>query len=280
MIPYRHFFLLGLALLWSPLFSQSFTEVAPTAGIQHVARNNAQMGTGLAWFDYDADGDEDLYAVGGLAGSALYRNNGDGTFTDVTAGSGIVVPDSNFTQGVVTGDIDNDGYRDIYISTLWNLPNYLFHNNGDGTFTNITMSSGIGADSLWVSSAAFGDFNLDGLLDLYTGGYVWFPALTYDSGGVPNGYAHRCMPNQLYLNNGNLTFTDVAGTYMVGDTGCALSVVFTDFDRDHDQDIFIANDFGEWVYPNGLYENSDPHAIHFRIHIRRRTDFRIWIWIA
>ncbi|MBK9451293.1 MAG: VCBS repeat-containing protein [Bacteroidetes bacterium] len=238
--------------------SQSgFVDVTSSSGVQHRGYNAMQMGGGSAWFDYDGDGDEDLIAVGGTGDNKLYRNDGAGSFTDVTvaAGLGNITWD---TQGVVTGDVDNDGFREIFISTMWHQPNLFFQNNGDGTFTDASVSSGIGLDSMWVSSAAFGDYDRDGLLDLYRGNYVWLGQAITDSSGQPIGYAHRCNGNSLFHNNGNGTFTDIGAQEMVNDTGCALSVVFTDYDLDNDPDILVANDFGMWVAPNGLYQNNYP----------------------
>ncbi len=251
--------MIGLAALLSGSFAiaqSGFVDATLSSGIAHRGYNAIQMGGGSAWFDYDGDGDEDLIAVGGRI-NKLYRNDGNGAFTDVTAAAGLggLLGD---TQGVVTGDVDNDGYREVFISTMWHQPNYFFHNNGDGTFTDVSVASGIGLDSMWVSSAVFGDFDSDGLLDLYRGNYVWHGEAIVDSTGQPIGYAHRCNPNSLFRNNGNGTFTDVGAQYAVNDTGCALSVVFSDYDSDHDVDIMVANDFGAWVAPNALYQNNYP----------------------
>lgn len=250
-----------LTLLAPDLWSQgTFTEVASSAGIQQKVFNRAEMAGGSAWFDYDQDGDEDLVLVGGETGNLLYQNQGNGTFSDVTVAAGFYIPDNYSTQAVVTGDIDNDGFREIFATTWWNEPNYLFYNNGDGTFTDISAASGLGFDSIWTTTSTFVDFNLDGMLDLYTGNYVDTPIVIYDSIWNPVGYAHRCHPNQLWFNNGDLTFSDVTSVFEVGDTGCALSVLLSDFDRDHDPDTWTANDFGEWVSGNNLFQNNFPSA--------------------
>ncbi len=240
-------------------FAQSgFVNVNQTSGLQHRGFNRFQMGGGSAWFDYDNDGDEDLMTVGGLGENLLWRNNGDGTFTDVTQAAGLDVFTGYDTQGVVTGDVDNDGYREIFVSTVWHQPNFFFENNGDGTFTDASISSGLGLDSMWVSSAVFGDYDGDGLLDLYRANYLWLGVPIIDSTGAYVGYAHRCNGNSLHHNNGDGTFTDVGTQMMVNDTGCALSAVFTDYDGDHDPDLLIANDFGAWVAPSALYQSQFP----------------------
>jgi enediyne biosynthesis protein E4 len=252
-------FLLLLFLLPLSLQGQgTFTEVAAQAGIVHKGFCNSQMTGGVAWFDYDADGDQDLYTTGGLLVNSLYRNNGDGTFSDVTAVAGLSLPPGTHTQGVLTGDIDNDGYRELYVSTWFTQRNYFFKNNGDGTFSDISQSSGVCLDTLWTSAAAFEDFNGDGFLDLYTVNYVYAPIVLFDSLGNQVAYAHRCDANSLFLNNQDGTFTDMANAYAVADTGCGLAVVLSDFDSDADRDILIANDFGEWVSPNVMYRNQWP----------------------
>ncbi|MEY3442738.1 MAG: hypothetical protein RLZZ519_1019, partial [Bacteroidota bacterium] len=146
------FFALFLCAAGEIVSQTGFSDVTQSSGFQHRGYNAMQMGGGSAWFDYDGDGDEDLIAVGGTGDNKLYRNEGNGSFTDVTvaAGLGNITWD---TQGVVTGDVDNDGFREIFISTMWHQPNLFFHNNGDGTFTDASVSSGIGLDSMWVSSA-------------------------------------------------------------------------------------------------------------------------------
>lgn len=256
---YRIIFLLFcLPLLLSA--QTTFTDVTAASGIVHKGFCQSQMTGGVAWFDYDADGDQDLYTTGGLMVNALYRNNGDGTFTDVTASAGLSLPPGTHTQGVLTGDIDNDGYRELFVSTWFTQRNYFFKNNGDGTFSDISQSSGVCLDTLWTSAAAFEDFNGDGYLDLYTVNYVYQPTVILDSNGTQVGYAHRCDGNTLFLNAQDGTFNDATPAYQVGDTGCGLAVVLSDFDLDHDRDIVIANDFGDWITPNVMYRNDWPQA--------------------
>jgi len=238
----------------------SFVEVSQASGIDYVVPV-FNMGGGAVFFDYNNDDNLDVYITGHTGRDALYENNGDGTFTDVTVAAGFGMTENIRTMGVVTGDIDNDGFRDIYISTRNNYhKNLLFHNNGDGTFTEISDAAGFPIDSLSANSSSMGDFNLDGYLDIHIINHMDSSGWIYDTAGNVVAYDHKCSPNSLYLNNGDLTFTEVNMQMNVGDVGCGLATAFTDFDNDADVDIMVANDFGQWIEPNGLYRNEYPTA--------------------
>lgn len=203
---------------------------------------------GIAWLDYDQDGNLDLYLTNGVfASNGLFRNNGDGTFTDVSVEAGVANGLGN--SGVVVGDIDNDGYPDIFLTGEGRLagpvqtPTRMFHNNGDGTYTDITELSGLfGADS--ALAAAMGDINNDGYLDIFIASPGHIPFLTGPGTGTSD-------ENKLYLNNGDLTFTDittsagVSGLYVdefgdiVSDGACVAS--FSDHNNDGLTDIFVGN---------------------------------------
>ncbi len=249
-----------------PFFSiaQVFTEISQSAGIDHIHLHPDYMGGGVACLDYDNDGFPDLYFTGGYGMDRLYRNDGTGSFTDVTLGAGFQSTENFVTLGVVTGDIDNDGFRDIFLATDAGYPNALFRNNGNGTFTDIG-STALGTDTLVAVSATFGDYNLDGFLDLYVVNYFDFPP-------DPLGKV-ECIPNNLYINNGDFTFTDMAVAYGVADSGCGLAVAFTDYDRDHDMDIYIANDFGMLIIPNILYQNNYPGSGYTDVSAASGADF-------
>jgi hypothetical protein len=133
----------------------------------------------------------------------------------------------------------------------------LYYNNGDGTFTNISKSAGFTTE-MWSAGAAFGDFNRDGLLDLYVINYIEEPNPLEDENGVTIGFNHDCYPDELYINNGDLTFTEVSAEYSVDNPGCGLAVAFTDYNNDQITDIYIANDFGQWIVPNIMYKNKYP----------------------
>ncbi|GIV32839.1 MAG: hypothetical protein KatS3mg031_0374 [Chitinophagales bacterium] len=242
---------------------QTFTEVGHQAGISAYSYN--VIGGGAAMFDYNNDGWLDIYITGGNDRDYLYRNNGDGTFTEVGIAAGLAVTGSYSTAGVTTGDIDNDGFRDVFVTTWGGVPtipgqmraNLLFRNNGNGTFANISNQAGI-THAAWSVTATMGDYNLDGFLDIYVANYVDSVRMIQDSSGTVIGFAHTGYNNFLYINNGNNTFTESAARLRVNHHGTALSAIFTDFDNDHDLDLYVANDFGQWVEPNVLYRNEFP----------------------
>ena len=210
-----------------------YVDVARSAGISFQHDNAASsekylietMGSGCGWIDYDQNGLLDLYLVNGASTrlytpkhplrSALYRNNGDGTFTDVTLKAGVAAEDL-FGMGVAVGDYDNDGFPDLLILGYERC--ILYHNNGDGTFTDVTSRAGVGNVRKWGSSAAWFDYDNDGLLDLVIANYVdWSPERNFWCGDKGPGLRSYCHPDvyhgeppTLYHNNGDGTFSDVS----------------------------------------------------------------------
>lgn len=254
-----------------------FTDVTRQAGLRFVHTHGATarrylpetMGAGVAFFDFDGDGWPDLYFVNGLPveqmgradpeapTGALYRNRGDGTFEDVTAGSGLDVP--FLGMGVAVGDVDDDGRLDLYVTGVGG--DRLFRNRGNGTFEDVSGAWGTAAAGFG-SSAAFVDFDRDGRLDLFAGRYVvWSPET--DRRCSPDGTHHtyctpeayRAEPNRLLHNRHQgegAGFTDVTGWAGVGEPpGKSLGVVPLDHDRDGWPDLAIAND----TTPNVLWVN-------------------------
>lgn len=241
------------------------------SGITHMHHTPTKMGGGVAILDYDNDGWEDVYLTGGNSSDKLYRNLGNGQFQDVSVSSGIAeVTAGPQTFGVVTGDIDNDGNRDILVTTYWNSECLLFHNQGDGTFNY--LPNAINDYENWKTAATFGDVNKDGYLDLYITTYVVNSGFIYDTNGNVIGFDHECGTNELYINNGNLTFTNATGSYGVGDEGCALAVAFSDYDNDTDVDLVLANDFGQYVVPNGLFQNNFPTNTFTNMNVAMNMD--------
>lgn len=274
----RSFSLLAACLFLAfPAAAQTgFTEVSIASGMNHMFRSQMKMGGGAAFFDYDADGDEDAILTGGLSPSRLYRNEGNGQFTDQTAAAGLGVIDSVHTMGVATGDIDNDGYREIFLTTMDGEPNRLLYNNGDGTFSDITLSSGIGADTSWSCSAAFGDYDRDGDLDIFVCNYLYDQTVLYDTAGNPIGFRPDGLPDYLFRNEGNLTFSEVAFVEQVADSGCGLAVTFTDYNKDHLIDILVANDHGQWDSPNSLFENISSQPCFSDVSAATGMDARMY----
>ncbi len=263
----------------------SFHDVARKAGIAPtlVCGNVDKKyilevyGSGCVWFDYNNDGYVDLYVVNGSTienllnpshvkappHNYLFRNNGDGTFTDVTHQAGVEGHGWGF--GAVAADYNNDGFVDLFVYNYG--PNILYRNNGDGTFTDVTASAGVAGNNLvWSAGAAFGDYDNDGYLDLYVSGYIDFDLhnppqpgnlyCTYRQKPVqvcgPRGL--KGAPDALYHNNGDGTFTDVTERAGVTDKKLlyGFSVIFEDLDGDGWPDIVVSNDSG----PNYFYHNK------------------------
>jgi len=254
----------------------TFLDVVAQAGITFRHDNAASsqkylietMGAGCGWIDYNQDGLLDLYLVNGAATgvyspkqplrSALYRNNGDGTLTDITAAAGVGA-EGLFGMGVAVGDYDNDGFPDLLVLGYGRC--ILYHNNGNGTFTDVTAQAGVENSGRWASSAAWFDYDNDGKLDLVIANYVdWSPERNFYCGDRGPGMRSYCHPDDfngqaptLYHNNGDGTFTDVSNPSGVGlKGGNGLGVVTFDDDDDGWQDIFIANDH----MPNFLFHNN------------------------
>ena len=256
-----------------------FVDVTAEAGINFQHINGAEgayhlpetLGAGGAFFDADNDGYLDIYLVNSgywdtsssvkQALSALYHNDGDGTFTDITATAG-VGNRGNYGQGAACADYNNDGNVDLYVTNFGT--NVLYRNNGDGTFTDVTRTAGVG-DPGWSSSATFLDYNRDGHLDLFVVNYLVYsidvPYLPCGEGETQT-YCHPSLfegaPDRLYRNNGDGTFTDVSQEAGVGGIGGmfhgkGLGVVSADFNNDGTSDLYVANDDtrNDFFYNNG-----------------------------
>jgi len=240
-----------------------FTNITVAAGIKFTHyRGNAGIpinreifGPGVCVADFDGDGFQDIYFVNGrdLYGhassvrNALYRNNGDGTFTDVTESAG--VPGTGYGFGCVWGDYDNDGFPDLFVTQYGR--NVLYHNNGNGTFTDVTDKArvaGTESGTMFHSGATFFDYDRDGRLDLYVGGYVNLqsgPRYCVFAGAHTScpPAAYRGSANVLYHNNGDGTFTDVTASSGISQPlGKNLAVGAADYDNDGWPDLFVAND--------------------------------------
>ena len=262
------------------LNAQLFTEESKQRGIDHYFKDKVLTGGGAAFFDFDNDGDEDLYLTGGLEVDRLYENDGNANFIRMPNGIGFDMTLQYNTLGVSTGDIDNDGYRDIFVCT-WDYrndlygPNILFKNNGDGTFTDISESAGI-IEPRYSTSSTFLDYDKDGFLDIYVVNHIEKVAFLRDSVGLVYGYDHDCFENFLYRNNGDLTFTEVGAELGLNSVGCGLVMVATDIDFDNDLDLYVGNDFGEFVVANELLENQYPEPSFKDISVETGADVGLY----
>jgi len=245
------------------------------AGIDQFQRSVLHLGGGVAVFDLDNDGWDDIYLTGGQNRDKLYRNNGDATFSEIGVEAGIGITAAVMTNGVVTADIDNDGFRDILVLTELGEENLFFHNNGNATFTRLVGVFDVVTTQRAIS-ASFGDVNKDGLLDIYVVNYIHTPQVIYGDDFEVTGFAHQCDPDLLFINNGDLTFTESSGQYGLEQNGCGLAATFTDFDDDGDADIFVINDFGEWILPNYLFENQSPDAAFEDVSVSMGVDARMY----
>jgi hypothetical protein len=282
MNPRRCFFgtLAGITVLISsvaaaPSGDVVFTDVTTQVKLDFVHQNSATsnkylietMGGGVALFDYDNDGRLDIFLTNGakledpmpegklpdksdpIFWNRLYHQNADGTFTDVTERAGVNGASQGFYgMGVAVGDYDNDGFDDLYVTGYGG--NILYHNNGNGTFTDVTQKAGVGAGG-WSASAGFFDYDNDGKLDLFVTRYLnWSFKTNRYCGEKKEGFRAYCHPdnwegttNILYHNNGDGTFTDVSEKAGIANPqGKGLGVAFADYDGDGFTDIFVAND--------------------------------------
>ena len=252
----------------------AFVDITQAAGIRFIHNNGAfgkkylpeTLGPGCAFIDYDNDGYPDILLINGQdwpghptsrrSTLKLYHNNRNGTFTDVTAGSGLGI--SIYGLGVAIGDYDNDGYDDIFVTAVGQ--SHLFHNNQNGTFTDVTTQAGLGGINEFSSSAAWVDYDRDGLLDLVVGNYVaWSPQKdvtctldgTHKSYCTPESYAGASV--RLWHNSGKGRFEDAtrkAGLY--DPSSKTLGVTVLDANGDNWPDLLLAND----TQPNKLYLNN------------------------
>jgi enediyne biosynthesis protein E4 len=259
-----------------------FLDIAPRSKFSYITNNDLSprkyfvqpMCGGVAIFDFDNDGKMDIFLTNGAklpemkkTGPAFYncllRNRGDGVFEDVTQKAGLLGEDLDYNLGVAVGDYDNDGYEDLFVCGAGR--NTLYHNNGDGTFTDVILQSGIVKPQNTISvGAAWFDYDNDGLLDLVVSNYtVWSPATDKRCSAAGVEYYcdprlfYKAVPNRLYHNLGNGKFEDVTEKSGFGSAlGKGMGISIADFNDDGFQDVFIAND----TEANSLFINKGNGA--------------------
>ncbi len=257
-------------IVFEDILARSKIEFTLNSSISPQRYSIETMTGGVAAFDYDNDGLLDLFFTNGAAipslektnagyANRLFHNNGDGTFTDVTAKAGLA--GMGYSMGVAAGDYDNDGFVDLYVTGV--NRNQLFRNNGDGTFTDVTAKAGVPGNvnnkKAWSVTAGWLDYDNDGRLDLFVVNYLDYDLRTAESCSThkvvtycsPNDF--RGLPNILYKNNGDGTFTDVsAPSHIAQYVNKGMGVAFADYDNDGFTDIFVSND----TFPNLLLHNN------------------------
>lgn len=269
----------------APSFGVRFDDVSQPAGIRFRHERAASkeklyletMGAGVGWIDYDQDGFLDAFFANSGATPqfrplappqpALYRNNGDGTFSDVTQKSGLAVGPGLFFFGVAAGDYDNDGYPDLYVSGY--RRSLLYRNTGKGGFEDVTDKAGVANQGAWATAAGWFDYDRDGKLDLLVANYVQYDVEHNVVCGDPRpelrGYCHPdSFPGtspKLYRSKGDGTFADVtARAKLTNPDGKSLAVALADLDGDGWTDIFIANDtqrnFAYFNKGDGTFEDA------------------------
>ncbi len=268
--------LIGIGLLIFPflphsgVFAQTtFTDITEESGIDHYFQvYEGTFGGGAVAFDINNDGFEDLFLTSGTEEDALYLNMGNGSFKNIYKGSGLGITKNFVTQGAVSADVDRDGYRDLFITTINTtdstnvIPrakNLLFLNNGDMTFRDATTEYKIDQLNSFSTGPSFGDINADGYPDLYIGNY--FLEFEGTLGVLKDATivsANQTAKGYLLLNKKGKYFENVYEDYGLNHRGFGFGALFTDFDNDGDQDLLVNHDFGYKAVPNFLYENRYP----------------------
>ncbi|MGP1991529.1 CRTAC1 family protein [Zobellia laminariae] len=266
---YHSLFLLNCLTIITCFGQTTFTDVTESAGINHQFHVfEGTFGGGATVFDFNNDGFEDLFITSGMEADALYLNNGDGTFKDIYEHSGLEFTKKYVTQGAVSADINRDGFRDLFITTINTtdstniIPraeNLLFLNNGNSTFRNATSEYQLSELNSFSTGPSFGDINADGYPDLFVGNY--FQEFKGKLGVLKDATivsANQTSKSYLLLNKNGKTFKNVYEDYNLGHKGFGFGGVFTDYDNDGNQDLLVNQDFGYKAVPNFLYKNLYP----------------------
>jgi enediyne biosynthesis protein E4 len=258
--------LLNVPDVWA---QQHFTDVTKAAGIDHRFRVfEGTFGGGACVFDANNDGWDDLYIAGGMNDDALYLNNRNGTFRNAYAQAGLRTRTKYVTQGAVSADVNRDGWRDLFITTITTTTNktgipratnLLFLNRGNGTFRNATHEYGLDKFLTFSTGAIFGDVNLDGYPDLYVGNYFeQFDGKLHIMNDAMIVGSKQMAKGLLLINQQGKSFADGYEAYGLKHKGFGFGGVFTDFDNDGDLDLLVNHDFGYKSIPNKFLVNMYP----------------------
>jgi enediyne biosynthesis protein E4 len=274
-------------LIINSLYSQTaFKDITEAAGVKHqFIVYEGMFGGGACVFDFDNDGFEDVYLTSGMNQDILYKNNKNGSFTNVFVGSGLEVTHKYVTQGVVSADINKDGLRDLFITTITEknvkkpIPrakNLLFLNLGNGKFKEVTKEYGLDKMNSFSTSASFGDFNADGWPDIYVGNYFneFKGELSVINDATLVG-ANQISKGYLLLNRNGKYFEDAYEAYDLSHKGFGFGGIFTDFDNDSDLDLYVIHDFGYKRTANILLENKYPRETFSDISEKMKMNLKI-----
>ncbi len=251
-------------------FAQTpFIDITEQAGIKHQFKVfEGFLGGGACVLDINNDGFDDIYLAGGMADDVLYLNNKKGGFTNIYEKSGLIGTKNFITQGAAAADVNRDGFVDLYITTITSkgqkkiIPraiNLLYLNNGNNTFRDATAEFGLGKLNSFSTGVSFGDFNADGYPDLYVGNY--FTEYPGDLSTINDAMivsANQITEGYLLLNEKGKSFKNVYKDYGLSHKGFGFGGLFTDFDNDGDQDLFVNHDFGYKRTPDLLFKNEYP----------------------
>jgi hypothetical protein len=262
-------------LIWLTIFPASagaqaaFVDVTKLSGIDHrFTVYQGTFGGGVAVFDLNKDGWEDLFIAGGMEDDALYLNTGNGTFENIYDRSGLRTSVKYITQGAVSADVNRDGWRDLFVTTITRkdsldqIPraaNLLYVNNGDGTFRDATREYRLDEYLTFSTGAMFGDVNMDGFPDLYVGNYfqMFDGALHIMNDAIIVG-SQQMAEGLLLINKKGKYFENMYKEYGLSHKGFGFGGAFSDFDNDHDLDMIINHDFGYKSIPNKFLQNEYP----------------------
>ena len=236
------------------LHSQIFNDISDVVDISYSGVDSLRMLAGCGVLDYDNDGDDDLLLYSSQVPIRFYRNDGSFHFTEVTEESGL----SNLNYSICSAssaDLDNDGWQDLILTTIDGEPNLILRNNTNGSFTNVSESSGVTEHKYFGWAITIGDFNKDSFLDFYIGNYSQKRRV-----GL---FSTPPTPNELFLSQGEpFNYKEVAEEINVSGNGYSLAVKFLDFENDQDLDIYVGNDFGSIGFEiNQFYQNTGSSMI-------------------